>query len=83
MPQILIVTDSANHITSTVVYRERVDHSDLESNHFSGQLVERVGWAVDDAEALERRNRLRPVEGPAHTEFKRVGVHQAPPPPGG
>jgi hypothetical protein len=79
MPQILIVTDSPNHITSTVVYRERVDHSDLESNHFSGQLVERVGWAVDDAEALERRSRLRRGDGhredPAHTEFKRVSAH--------
>ena len=79
MPQILIVTDSPNHVTSTVVYRERVGHSDLESNHFSGQLVERVGWAVDDAEALERRVRLRRVdghpEGPAHTEFKRVTAH--------
>ncbi len=79
MPQILIVTDSPSEITSTVVYRERVDHSDLESIHFSGQLVERVGWAVDDAEALERRNRLRRGDGqpqaPAHTEFKRVIAH--------
>jgi hypothetical protein len=32
-----------------------VSSSDLESAHFSGQLVERVGWAVRDANELERR----------------------------
>jgi hypothetical protein len=31
-----------------------VDELLLESAHFSGQLVERVGWAVQDANLLER-----------------------------
>ena len=38
-----------------MVYRERISSSDLESAHFSGQLVERVGWAVRDANELERK----------------------------
>jgi hypothetical protein len=54
MPQILIVTDSPQS-DGEVVYRERIASSDLESDHFSGQLVERVGWAVSDANALEHR----------------------------
>jgi hypothetical protein len=54
MPQILIVTDSPQ-TTGTVVYRERVLSTDLESDHFSGQLVERVGWAVQDASEVEHR----------------------------
>lgn len=54
MPQILVVTDSQNDDGSTVVYRERISTTDLKSTHFSGQLVERVGWAVDDASSLER-----------------------------
>ena len=54
MPQILVVADVAEDTTSTVVYRERVATTDLESDHFSGQLVERVGWAVLDADAIER-----------------------------
>jgi hypothetical protein len=33
--------------------RERISPTDLESDHFSGQLVERVGWAVVDADQLE------------------------------
>jgi hypothetical protein len=57
MPQILVVTDSAEASASTVVYRERISIADLKSDHFSGQLVERVGWAVGDASELERKDR--------------------------
>jgi hypothetical protein len=64
MPQILIVTDLHGDTGSNdVVYRERINLSDLESDHFSGQLVERVGWAVLDADALEHKR----VEAPATT----------------
>jgi hypothetical protein len=58
MPQILIVTDPAE-ADSTVVYRERIASTDLESKHFAGQLVERVGWAVRDADQLEHRDGRR------------------------
>ena len=55
MPQILIEADRrADGDSNTIVYRERINLSDLESDHFSGQLVERVGWAVLDADELER-----------------------------
>ena len=57
MPQILVVTDSADASAGTVVYRERISIADLRSDHFSGQLVERVSWAVDDASNLEREDR--------------------------
>lgn len=53
MPQILVVTDDPEKSESAVVYRERVVLSDLESDHFSAQLVERVGWAVLDADEIE------------------------------
>ena len=64
MPQILVVTDSAEQDQSKVVYRERVLSSDLESDHFSGQLVERVGWAVRDANDLERSGATRGTAKP-------------------
>jgi|GEM_PF-851758 len=54
MPQILVVTDPPADSDTTVVYRERIESADLESAHFSGQLVERVGWAVQDAGQIER-----------------------------
>jgi hypothetical protein len=46
------VTDTKDS-DGAVVYRERVSKSDLESDHFSGQLVERIGWALGDASTLE------------------------------
>ncbi|HEY7256747.1 MAG TPA: hypothetical protein VH476_08680 [Solirubrobacterales bacterium] len=56
MPQILVVTDVPETSQSEVVYRERIALSDLESDHFSAQLVERVGWAVLDADELEHQD---------------------------
>jgi hypothetical protein len=55
MPQILVVADVENDVPGEVVYRERISPSDLQSDHFSGQLVERVGWAVRDADEAEHR----------------------------
>jgi hypothetical protein len=56
MPQILIVTDPPEDAAAAVVYRERILSTDLESDHFAGQLVERVGWAVRDAGLLEHED---------------------------
>ena len=67
MPQILVVTENPQETRRTVVYRERIAPSDLESQHFSGQLVERVGWAVSDADRLEHSDsadsKSEPVSG--------------------
>lgn len=54
MPQILVIADSPQS-EGEVVYRERIARSSLESEHFAGQLMERVGWAVGDADELESR----------------------------
>jgi hypothetical protein len=54
MPQILVLTDSPQS-AGEVVYRERVARSSLESEHFAGQLLERMSWAVGDADELEHR----------------------------
>ena len=63
MPQILVVADARDDADSAVVYRERVNLSDLDSDHFSGQLVERVGWAMLDAEQLEHEKGRDSVAG--------------------
>jgi hypothetical protein len=61
MPQILVVTDAQDEAGRTVVYRERIATTDLESDHYSGQLVQRVGWAVLDADEIEHKaERLSP-----------------------
>jgi hypothetical protein len=55
MPQIIVTADeSTNRDETPVMMRERVNVSDFESDHFAGQLVERIGWAVSDAHEVER-----------------------------
>ena len=56
MPQIIVAADrGAAFGEGTVTFRERVNVSDFESEHFAVQLLERLGWAVEDADVVERR----------------------------
>ncbi len=58
MPQIIVTTGAARDPREgEVVLRERVNASDFESQRFAVNLIERLGWAVDDANALEQRDR--------------------------
>ena len=53
MPQIIVIADRLDDDDELpVMYRERVNVSDFESSYFAGQLMERIGWAVGDADAL-------------------------------
>jgi hypothetical protein len=55
MPQIIVTSDrGAAFGEGAVTFRERVTLADFESDHFGKQLVERLGWAVGDADAVER-----------------------------
>jgi len=55
MPQIIVAEDrGAAFGEGAVTFRERVNVSDFESEHFAAQLVERLGWAVEDADVAER-----------------------------
>ena len=55
MPQIVVMADQTDgRDDRAVMFTERVSVSDFESPHFQTQLVERLGWAVGDADAVER-----------------------------
>ncbi len=55
MPQIIVTADhGAAFGEGAVTLRERVTVADFESEHFANQLVERLGWAVGDANEVER-----------------------------
>jgi hypothetical protein len=55
MPQIIVTADQPTEYDDTpVLLRERVNVTDFESDHFASQLVERLGWAVSDADDVER-----------------------------
>jgi hypothetical protein len=54
MPQIIVAADrGAAFGEGAVTLRETVSVADFESRHFAAQLVERLGWAVEDANRVE------------------------------
>ncbi len=63
MPQIIVTAErSAEDAEPPIMFRERVSLTDFESEHFAAQLVERLGWAVGDAEEMNRGSRLKADE---------------------
>jgi hypothetical protein len=55
MPQIIVTADQTSDTgDNAVMLRERVNVADFESDHFAAQLVERLGWAVCDADEVEQ-----------------------------
>jgi hypothetical protein len=57
MAQILVITE-AGEVDGEVVYRESVGAVHLEG-HAGAQLVERLRWAVRDAQVAEHRAMLK------------------------
>jgi hypothetical protein len=62
MPQILVTADQGE---GEVMLRERVNVADFESEHFASQLVERLGWAVEDAAQAELGGEVAPAPSAA------------------
>ena len=61
MPQIIVTADQADVLKQdAVTLRERVNAADFESERFAVNLVERLGWAVEDATATEHPERRTP-----------------------
>jgi hypothetical protein len=54
MPRIRITTEPKPAREVDVLLDERICASDLTSDHFRGRLLERIGWAVADADDSER-----------------------------
>lgn len=55
MPQIIVTANHPDdHEGGSVMLRERVNVADFESERFTANLVERIGWAVSDAVEAER-----------------------------
>ncbi len=57
MARIIVVADTEADPTGRELYEERVATFLLESPYASGQLMERIAWAVADAEEAERVGR--------------------------
>jgi hypothetical protein len=59
MPQIIVKADRSidEGGDGAVMLKERISPADFESDHFQAQLVERLGWAVEDADQVEQSRR--------------------------
>ena len=60
MPQIIVTAENGDD-ERTVMLRERINSSDFEIATFAERLVERLGWAVDDAHAIEQEQPDEPA----------------------
>jgi hypothetical protein len=56
MPHIIVTAETpSDRGEGPVLLRERITLSDFESEHFTRHLVERLGWAVEDAHELQQQ----------------------------
>jgi hypothetical protein len=55
MARIIVTTDLAADYAAPVLLDESVYSIHLETEHNAAQLIERVGWAITDAENVQRR----------------------------
>jgi len=53
MPRIVVETVPNDTNQPVMMMAERVRASDLENDHFAALLLERLGWAIADAKAVE------------------------------
>ena len=53
MPQIIVQAHALDGRPGVVTMAERVVPTGHQNDHYIAQLIERVGWAVLDAERLE------------------------------
>ncbi len=53
MPRVQVLTDVPGHEAETLL-TEHVPSESLANDHYADQLVERMGWALMDAEKVER-----------------------------
>ncbi len=54
MARIIVTTDPTIQHAAPVLLDESVYSVHLDNDHNAAQLIERLGWAVTDAESIER-----------------------------
>jgi len=57
MAHVIVRADTGHEGEGEVLMSERVNPVDFETDHAANALIERVGWAVLDADEVERDKR--------------------------
>jgi hypothetical protein len=58
MARIIVITEETERPSAPRLLDERVCPQHLSDSHSAAQLVERLRWAIDDAEDAERQARI-------------------------
>jgi hypothetical protein len=66
MPQIIVQAYALDGTPGVVTMAERAVPTHEQNDHYIAQLIERVGWAVLDAERFESQSNMSDRDGPAH-----------------
>jgi hypothetical protein len=75
MPRIIVTTDTSERPDRTTVLFDELVHSvHLSTGHAAAQLVERLAWAISDAEEAELQSSSRRLP----QELRRSGRRGAP-----
>ena len=67
MPHIIVQAHALDRTPGVVTMTERAIPTHQQNDHYIAQLIERVGWALLDAERLESQSNTSDPTGPAHT----------------
>jgi hypothetical protein len=73
MPRVIVITEQPAPDGTEVLLNEQVQTVHLSTDHAAKQFVERLGWAITDAEAVERSDAA--WTGAAH-QTRRRAVHR-------
>jgi hypothetical protein len=53
MPRVIVITENRRRDDAAVLLDEQVHSIHLDSEHSADQFIERLGWAISDAEEAE------------------------------
>jgi hypothetical protein len=68
MPQIIIKARTSNNILGTVTLKEHAVPTEQQNEHYIPQLIERISWALIDAEQLESQTNNSHPHGPTRAD---------------
>ena len=57
MARIIVTTDATTQDAAPILLDESVYSIHLDNDHNAAQLIERLGWAITDAEKIQRSQR--------------------------
>jgi hypothetical protein len=61
MARIIVTTDQGGVDDAPVLLDERICSAHLNDDHAAAQLIERLGWAITDADEAERALSYHPM----------------------